>query len=122
MHGEEQWFAVGALSGSNGTKANGVAQSHVFKDGTTVATVNLNIQPPPKGSEFVAWLKKPAGTERIRLDVLQNPLSDVRHVITTEVDKDLREYTQVEVTLERSAGPSEGDPIQATGILKRQER
>lgn len=121
-HGKEEWFAIGAMSGENGAKANGVAQSHVFADGTTIATVNLNIQEARPGFQYTAWLQKSGSTERVRLDHLQNPLNDVRHVITTEVEKDLRKYTEVVVTLQRTAGPTENDPVQATGTLKEQER
>ena len=122
VHGNELWFAVGALSGEGDVKANGVAQSHVFEDSTTIVTVNLNIHLAPKGQRYVAWLKEPTGAVRVRLDSLQNPFKDVRHVITTEVSKDLRTATEVIVTLERSTGPSETDPIEATGTLKHQSR
>ena len=122
VHGKELWFAVGPLKGEGKTNANGVAQSHVFADGTTVATVNLNIQPAPKGFRFVAWLRKPGALERVRLDTMMNPLHDVRHLVTVEVAKDLRAYTDVLVTLERTSGPDESDPVQATGVLKVQKR
>ena len=82
----------------------------------------VNIQPTKKGMHFVAWLMKPGSTERVRLDILQNPLKDVRHVITAEIDKDLRSYTDVIVTRERDSGPSDSDPVQATGTLKQQHR
>ncbi len=121
-YGKEEWFAVGAMKGEGETKANGVAQSHVFADGTTVATVNVNIHEAPKGSHFVAWLQKPGATERIRLDILQNPMKDVRHLITVDIDKDLSGYTSVLVTREAAGGPMETDPVVATGVLKVQER
>lgn len=122
VHGKEVWFALGAMNGEGESKANGVAQSHVFADGSTIATVNLNIDPAPKGSNLVAWLRKPGSTERVRLDVLQNPLKDVRHVITKDIGKDLTGYTEVIVTLEKSVGPADADPVMATGLLKVQQR
>lgn len=122
VHGKEQWFGLGAMGGNGKVNANGVVQSHVFADGATIVTVNLNIQPAPKGSRFVAWLAKTGSKERVRLDVLQNPLNDVRHVITTEIAKDLRAYTDVLVTLERQSGPNETDPVQSKGLLKQVER
>lgn len=122
QHGKEVWFGLGAMGGNGTTKANGVTQSHVFADGTTIVTVNLNIQPALKGSRFVAWLAKTGSKERVRLDVLQNPLNDVRHVITTELDKDLRAYTDVLVTLEKQSGPDDADPVQSKGLLKEVER
>lgn len=122
VHGKEVWFAVGAMSGEGKAKANGVAQSHVFADGTTIATVNLNIEPAPKGMKYVAWLGKPGSLERARLDALQNPLGDVRHVITGEVDRDLRTSIEVIVTLEGPGGPLESDPVVARGTLKERQR
>ncbi len=122
QYGKEDWFGLGAMNGANKVNANGVAQSHVFANGTTVATVNLNIQPAGKNSQYVAWLQKPGTTERVRLDSLVNPLNDVRHVITVDIEKDLRAYTEVVVTLERSSGASDSDPVQATGTLKQQKR
>ena len=117
IHGKEVWFAVGAMNGEGETLANGVAQSHVFADNASIVTVNLNIHPASKGSSFVAWVSKSGSKEKVRLDRLQNPLNDVRHVITVDLPKDLREYTNVIVTLEHDSGPSETDPVQATGTL-----
>jgi hypothetical protein len=123
VHGKETWFAVGAMTGEGKINANGVAQVHVFADKTSTATVNLNIQPAPAGSRYVAWVRKPSGgTERIRLDELLNVLKDVRHVITVEVDKDLSAYTEVIVTQEKKSGASDSDPIVAKGALKAQSR
>ncbi len=121
-HGKEVWFGLGAMGGNEKVKANGVAQSHVFADGTTIVTVNLNIHPAPKGSKFVAWLAKTGSKERVRLDILQNPLNDVRHVTTAEIAKDLRAYTDVLVTLEDQSGPHDTDPVQSKGLLKEVER
>ena len=122
VHGEEVWFAVGPMSGEGQTKANGVAQSHVFADDASIATVLLNIQPPAKGYHYIPWFRKPGSADRVRLDALENPFKDVRHVITTEVKQDLRGYTEVVVTLERDAGASPSDPVQATGTVKEQHR
>jgi hypothetical protein len=78
------------MSGVAPAKANGAAQAHVFADGFSSATVTLNIKEAPKGSHYVAWLRRPGSTtERIRLDTLQNPLNDVRHAMTVEIEKDL---------------------------------
>ncbi|MSR86698.1 hypothetical protein EXS70_00800 [Candidatus Peribacteria bacterium] len=122
VHGKESWFGLGSMGGEGKTNANGVAQAHVFADNTTTTTVNLNIQPAPKGSHLVAWLQKPGTIERVRLDVLQNPLNDVRHVITVDIDKDLRAYTDVVVTLEKASGYSDTDPVYAKGTLKQRKR
>lgn len=122
VYGAETWFGLGAMKGNAPAKANGVAQSHVFEKGTTVVTVNLNITEAPKGSRYVGWLHKPGEAERVRLDVLLNPLNDARHVITVDVPKDLEGYTEVVVTQERASGPEDTDPVVAVGTMKVQER
>lgn len=122
VHGKEVWFGIGPVSGVAPTRANGAAQIHVFEDGTSSATVTLNIEPAPTGSRYVAWLQKPGTSERIRLDILQNPLRDVRHAATVEIDKDVRSYLDAVVTLERKSGPSETDPVRAIGTVKHQDR
>lgn len=121
VHGKEVWFAIGAVSGKAPAKANGVAEAHVFADDTSTATVRVNIEPAPKGSQYVAWFQKP-GAERIRLGVLENPLRDVRHAATVEIDKDVRDYNDVIVTQERLAGASDSDPIVAMGTMKERQR
>lgn len=121
-HGKEEWFAVGALSGEGDVKANGVAQSHVFTDGTTIATVNLNIQPAAKEFQYVVWLERDGGQDRVKLETLQNPFGDVRHVITGTVKNDLRDHTEVVVRLEPISGSAGNGPIQATGTLKERTR
>ncbi len=122
VHGREEWFAIGPMSGESPVNANGMVQSHVFADGTSTATITLNIAIAPKNSRYVAWLRKPGSVERLRLDVLQNPLKDVRYAATVEIDKDVRAYTEAIVTLEKIAGPSDSDPIQATGTLTERKR
>lgn len=122
VHGREEWFAIGPMSGEEPVNANGMVQSHVFADGTSTATITLNIAIAPRNSRYVAWLQKPGSSERLRLDVLQNPLKDVRYAATVEIDKDVRAYTEAIVTLEGAAGPSENDPIQARGTLTERKR
>ena len=122
VHGKETWFAYGAMNGVAPAKANGAAQAHAFADGFSSATVTVNIQEAPKGSRYVAWLRKPGSSERIRLDILQNPLRDVRHAVTVEIEKDLREFTEMIVTQERASGPSDDDAIVANGTLKLRQR
>ena len=121
QHGKEEWFAIGPMKGEGDTKANGVAQAHVFADGATIVTVNLNIH-EPKAGYFVAWVQKPGSTERVLIDRMQNPLKDVRFAATADIAKDLRDYTTVIVTLQRSSSPQKDDPVVATGVLKHQER
>lgn len=120
--GKETFLAVGAMAGVKPAKANGVADMHVFEKGATIATVKLNIEEAPAGSHYVAWLKKPGSLEKIRLDKLENPLGDVRHGATATIEKDLHEYLEVVVTLEKNSGPSDSDIPQAQGLLKEQKR
>ncbi|NOS66997.1 MAG: hypothetical protein HOO67_01355 [Candidatus Peribacteraceae bacterium] len=122
VHGKEVWFAIGAMSGKAPTKANGVAEAHVFTDDASSATVRLNIETPPKGTRYVAWLQKPGTTERIRLDILQNPLGDVRHAANVDVQEDIQDYTEVVVTLEAQAGAAAGDEVVAMGTLTERKR
>lgn len=122
VHGKEVWFAIGPVNGQAPFVANGMVQSHVFADGTSLATVTLNIEEAPKNSRYVAWLQKPDSAERVRLDALQNPLRDVRHAVTIEIDTDVSAYTKAVVTLERKAGPSDSDPVVAVGAMKQRKR
>lgn len=122
VHGREVWFAIGPMSGQSKFVANGMAQSHVFEDGASLVTVTLNIEEAPKNSQYVAWLRKPGSTERVRLDAMQNPMRDVRHAVTVELDADVSAYTEAVVTLERQAGPSDDDPVVAVGAMKERKR
>lgn len=122
VHGREVWFAIGPMHGQAPVAANGMTQSHVFADGTSLATVTLNIEEAPKNSRYVAWLRKPGSFERVRLDAMQNPMRDVRHAVTVEIDTDVRAYTEAVVTLEWNAGPSDSDPVVAIGAMKQRKR
>lgn len=117
-HGLETWFAIGPMAGVEKVPANGVVQSHVFSDGASVASINLNIAIAPKGFRYVGWLKKAGSLERVRLGELSNPLGDVRHQVIADIAKDLSPYLEADVTLEATGGQKETDPVQATGTMK----
>ena len=121
QRGEEVWFAIGVMDGVNGTPANGIVQSHFFEDGTSLITIQLNIEVPPDGFFYEAWLDR-WSLEPLSLGHLRNPMSDVRHDRTFESKKDLREYTNVFVTREADDGnPAPGMRV-AEGVLKERKR
>ena len=120
--GKETWFAVGALEPLAPAKANGVGEMHTFGKGVSIVTVQLNITAAPRGSHHVAWVGKPNSTERVRVGELMNPTGDVRHAASVTVEKDLRDYTEVSVTLEKASGASESDPLEAKGQLTERRR
>lgn len=119
-HGNEEWFAYGAMSGVEGVNANGVTQAHRFEDGRYLHTVNLNIEPPEDGYFYEGWLVK--GPSVISTGHLSNPFGDVRHSLRFEADEDYTGHLNVVVTLE----PDDGDPSPAAhvaeGKLKATER
>lgn len=122
-HGAEKFLAVGPMEGVNDTPANGVVDMHVFADGATIGSVQLNINVPEDGSFFEAWLAKADGRPAISLGHLTNPFNDVRHSLRYEQKDDLRAYTQVVVTLEEDNGdPGASTSIVAKGTLKPQKR
>lgn len=116
-YGKEEWFGIGPLSGEGKVKANGLAEMHVFEEGVTVVTFQLNIEAPPQGSSYVAWLLKPDGSDALRMDSLGSPFKDVRHFLTMPHNRDLRGFSAVQIRQERNAGPSEGDAVVAKGAI-----
>lgn len=115
-HGKEDWFSYGALTGVNGTAANGVAQSHYFDDGRYLHTLQLNIEPAQDGYFYEGWIVK--GSDVVSTGHLSNSFGDTRHGLRFEADADYRDYLKVVVTLE----PDDGNPAPAQhvaeGLLK----
>lgn len=111
-HGNEEWFAYGALTGVEDFNANGVAQSHYFVDGRYLHTANLNIEPAPDGYFYEGWLVK--GPSVISAGHLSNPFGDVRHSLRFEADKDYRDHLSVIITLE----PDDGNPAPAQHVAE----
>lgn len=119
-HGEEEFFAYGALTGLEGTPANGVAQSHRFADGYFLHTAQLNVLPAEDGYFYEGWLVK--GPSIISTGQLTNNFGDARHSLRFESETDLSDHLKVIITLE----PDDGNPAPAEhvaeGVLKPFER
>lgn len=121
-YGKEIWFGIGPITGKGKVNANGMVQAHVFEKEATIVSVELNILASPKGSFYAAWLVNPTTKEKLRLDTLVTPFKDVRHFLTKTVEKDIRAMTQLQITLEKAAGPSDTDPVQAEGTMTERKR
>lgn len=111
-HGEETWFAYGALSEVEGYRANGVTQSHMFEDDFYLHTVTLNIEPAPDGYFYEGWLVN--GSSIVSTGHLSNPFGDVRHSLRFESAKEYSAYTKVVITLE----PDDGNPAPAVHVAE----
>jgi hypothetical protein len=121
-HGEEVWFAIGPMEGVGTTPANGVAQLHVFKDGATVQTMQMNIERAPDGFFYEGWLVNPEGGDPISSGHATSNFGDTRHFLHYTSDQDLRAYTKAVLTLERDDGnPAPAEHV-AEGTLKHYER
>lgn len=88
VHGKEVGFWYGALSGVDGTNANGVAYLRLYADGATVLTVNLNILPAPEGEEYTVAISDPAEGKEIDAGELRSIVGDARHSLTFEAKED----------------------------------
>lgn len=122
-HGEEEWFAYGAMAGTSFTPANGVVTGHVFTDATTVVTMQFNVGPAKDGTYYEAWIKNPKTDQSISMGQLINGQGDARHGLRYESPEDQRAYTDVRVTLEQDDGNADASTtLVATGILKPTKR
>ncbi|MDA1208423.1 MAG: anti-sigma factor [bacterium] len=119
-HGQEEWFAIGSLTGVEAAIANGVAQVHVYADGASLHTAQLNIKRPEDGYFYEGWIIKDGDV--ISTGHAKSRFGDVRHFIQFETDKNLTGYTKVVITLE----PDDGDPAPAghvaEGVLTHHQR
>lgn len=120
-HGKEIWFAVGVMDGVAGTPANGVAQAHVFEDGTSLITLQLNIGIPEDGFFYEAWLERES-LDTLSLGHLRSVTSDVRYRFIFESPEDLQTFTHVFVTREADDGNPASGVWVAEGILKERKR
>jgi len=112
-HGEETWFAYGAMTEVGEYRANGVTQAHQFEDGYYLHTVTLNIDPAEDGFFYEGWIVK--GPSVISTGHLSNYFSDSRHSLRfTSEDTDYTGHTKVIITLE----PDDGDPAPATHVAE----
>ena len=121
-HGKELWFAIGAMTGVPGVNANGVAQGHYLEDGTSIVTIQLNVEQAPEGSYYEAWLVPSAEGERMSIGHLRTPFGDVRHQLKFIEETDIRGFAAVRVTKELDDGNPAASPPVAEGFLKVRER
>jgi len=121
-YGRETWLAVGPLSGTEETPANGVAQGHLFEDGTYSHSIQVNIAVAPEGYFYEGWLMNPKTQEMVSTGHLHNNFGDVRHYLDFEDKQDLQAHMNVVITLE----PDDGDPAPSTrvaeGLMKVRQR
>lgn len=121
-HGKETWLGVGAVMGMNGTKANGVAFGHGFEDGAYMLTGQLNIAIAEEGTFYQAWLKNEETGDLVEAGRPQPNFGDVRHGLRLESERDLSDYRNVIVSLEKDDGNTAMGEIVAQGTLKEQKR
>ena len=123
VHGEETWFAYGAVSGNQWTPANGIVTAHFFEDAATILTMQINVEPAKDGSFYEVWLRDPQSQKSISAGHLVNHFTDARHGLKFESSDDLRAYSDVRVTLEKDDGePEASTNVIATGTLKETKR
>ena len=122
IHGKEVLLAVGAIIGVNGTPANGVGYLHVFEDGSTILSGQLNIALPQDGTFYQAWLKNEATGETVEAGRPQPSFGDVRHGLRLESKDDLRAFTKVVITLEKDDGDPSPGLVVAEGEMKARMR
>ena len=120
-HGKELWFAIGAMTGVPGVNANGVTQGHYLEDGTSIVTIQLNVEQAPDGSFYEAWLV-PASGQLKSIGHLRTPFGDVRHSLKFIEETDIRGFVAVRVTQEQDDGNSAASPPVAEGLLKERVR
>ncbi|MFA5800685.1 MAG: hypothetical protein WC840_07110 [Candidatus Peribacteraceae bacterium] len=119
VHGKEIGFWYGAVTGINRVNANGVGLLRRFQDGTSTATVNLNILKAPVKKFHVVWLSDATWTESVRVGALQSIVGDSRHSVSFETKEDLTGLTTVLVSLESSSDPEKpGSVREAEGTLR----
>ncbi len=117
VHGEEVAFWYGALTGVGETNANGVGFIHAFKDGTSVVTINLNVQPPEKPSYFTALLKNDSLGDTLEIGDLTSIIGDARHSAKLEVKEDLSQ--SLHVLILKHADEDDPGTLTAEGFLKK---
>ncbi len=120
-HGREVTMGYGALSGTGGMNANGVATAHFMQDESTIIGLQLNIEAAPENFFYEAWAETATGA-RISLGHLHNPFNDVRHQLRLETPADLRGFPIVRITKEADDGDPTPWQTVATGILKQIRR
>lgn len=114
VHGKGVSFFYGAVSGTEGINANGIAYIHVFEDGASTITVNLNIELPPSGKKYVAYVQDTSGSSTIKVGEMRSIVGDVRHSVKLETNENASKNLSVKVRLE---GRGSNDLV-AEGTMK----
>jgi hypothetical protein len=81
-HGRELRFAYGALSGTGGHAANGVATAHELQDGFLIIALQLNIAPAEEGYFYRAMIE--ADGVSTPMGNMTNSAGDARHSLRFE--------------------------------------
>ncbi len=118
VHGTEQKFWYGAILGTGDTNANGVGYIHLFEDGTSVLTANLNILPRTDKKVFVVWLSDADGKNVVKVGELRSIVGDARHSVKFETESKVTGTPKVFVTVEVSENVKSPSATVAEGILK----
>lgn len=118
LHGKEVGFSIGALSGVNGSLANGVASAHYFEDKGVIFSVQLNIAEAKAGSHYEAWAQSSGDGQMSDLGKLENAIGDVRHSLRFDTQENLRNKKTIVITLQQDGRTQTPGPVVANGILK----
>ncbi len=124
VHGKEVWLSYGALAGVGKEKANGIATMHVFEDSNSNIGIQLNIALEKEGTFYEAWVAKPnsAPSSWISVGHVGSVLGDVRHAVSAKKEQDVRDYSEVKITLENDDGNTAPSTVVAEGVLKKANR
>jgi hypothetical protein len=100
VHGAETGFWYGALTGTNGTNANGVAFVRTYADSATMVTVNLNILPAMKGKHYQTYLTDGVEGHAVDMGELRSIVGDARHSLTFDSKNVAETLRTVIITLD----------------------
>ncbi len=117
-HGKQVGFSYGAVSGAEGSIANGVMYKHEFEDGVTVAIMTVNIKKAPAAKVYVGWLVKEDRSAPVKMGPLGNPFGDTRHAVELTAKEALKDHQRLLVTLEASANVTAPGQVVADGTLR----
>lgn len=122
-HGREVWFAYGAVIGTSGTEANGVATAHFLEDATYVIGIQLNIAPPAEGQFYEGWLMKGIDPgDWVSVGHFQQGNRESSQTLRLESSKDLRKYGEIAVSREADDGNPAPGTVVAQGSLRVTQR
>jgi len=100
VHGKGVSFYYGAVSGAGETNANGIAYIHLFEDGASAVTINLNIELPPSGTKYVAYVQDSTGSSSVKVGEMKSIVGDVRHSVKLETSENVAKNLSVKVLRE----------------------